>query len=115
MGQLATMPLYLERLQDGPDALPRGTRHTRIEDIPLGVRRTHEPVGIGMPAAHEIYLMRTRPELYPEWLVDQAMEHRDNLVRIVNTHTPVYDWDCRACQHAVLTHVLDSRCPLCGN
>lgn len=105
-----TLARHLDRLQDGPGALPQGSAHTQKSYT--GANRN---ISLGVPADHELFRIRTRPELYPDWLVTQVNEHRAALVTSVNKIAPVYDWDCHACQSAVLTHALDMRCPKCGN
>lgn len=99
----STLPRYLDRLQDGPDALPLGSAHTQIP------RKTKDSIGVGIPAEHEMFRVRTRPELYPDWMVAQIHTHRAALA----TRADMYDWDCHACQSSVFTHGVTDPCPRC--
>lgn len=98
-----TLPRHLDRLQDGSDALPRGSAHPAI---PYTGGR---PIGVGIPAEHEMFRVRTRPELYPDWMVAQIHEHRAALA----ARADMFDWDCHACQSSVFTHGITDPCPRC--
>lgn len=105
---------FLDRVQDpalhdlGEDALPRGTAHTQIP-----YTGAHKNLVIGIPPEHELYRVRTRPELYPEWLVEAVHTHRAALVERVNMLQSAYDWDCTACRSAVITPEITDPCPRC--
>lgn len=101
-----------DKFTDGPDALPVGTAR---EFLPAA------RIAFGLDIDMELYLMRTRPELYHDWMRDAVEDRRAKAVRAVNKHLAelgrseeIYDWDCSGCKSAVVTGSLDDACPRCG-
>lgn len=103
---------FLESVQDVAPCVPKGA-HT--QPVPFGPQPV--PTGFGLslvPPDYELYRMRSRPELYPDWLVDSVHTHRAALIERVNSHTQVVDWDCSKCKRAVVTRSTADKCPNCG-
>jgi hypothetical protein len=97
---------FLDKLEDGPDALT--VRHTPAPG-PRPYTGRQRNVSLGIPPEHELFRIRTRPELYPDWLVQQVHTHRAALAARVD----MFDWDCHACESAVFTHGITDACPRC--
>lgn len=94
----------LARHLSSPEALPgilTARPHTPVT-TPGGV-----PIGFGLTHEHEIYRMRTRPELYDERDLEAAFDLRD-----LQVPDDMWDWDCARCRMAVITEP-GAPCPMC--
>ena len=58
----------------------------------------------------EVFRMRTRSELYDDWMRDLIEDARAKVAEDAG----MYDWDCHVCKSAVMTYSLDDKCPRCG-
>lgn len=98
----------LERLSDvNPfEALPRGTRRPVRRAARVQIAGEHTDLF----RDKELFRMRTRPELYEDWMRDLIEDARADLA----ISTGQYDWDCHSCHTAVMTYSLTDRCPRCG-
>jgi hypothetical protein len=101
-------PMRLDRLADGPDALPAGTRlPTRNYEGGTSCHATDEPTSY----ERELFRMRVFPHLYDERDLDAATRTRAGLIS--RMATPATDADCLTCAYAVLTRT--ASCPNCGS
>lgn len=57
----------------------------------------------------ELFRMRTRPELYDDWMREVVEDARVKVAEDAG----MYDWDCHRCHASVLTYSLEDKCPRC--
>lgn len=102
-------PMQEERLLDvnPQEALPRGVHKPRRRGVAVAVA---DEEGTAFLRDRYTFRLRTRPELFEDWLRDLVDDGRAALAEAAG----LYDWDCHTCRTAVMTPSLTDRCPRCG-
>lgn len=93
------------------EALPRRGTSTLRPPRPGPRVQTGSDEFVAFRYDTEAYRMRTRPELYDEWMVEIVLDHRQAVAR----NTGTFNYDCHTC-HSTLYVTADAvACPRCGH
>lgn len=110
---MAVTGLRLERLQDvnPQEALPHRDVSTEPAPGPSARVQMGDEEFVSFRYDTEAYRMRTRPELYDEWMVEIVLEHRQRRA----TETGTLNYDCHTCHSTLYVTPDAGACPRCGH